>query len=68
MSLRTRSTRISNWHVLPRKDKHTCIQTNIHAYKHIHTFRKTISVNQAHAHSWPLASCGHVPGLKIAKT
>ena len=26
---------------------------------------KTISVNQAHPHSWPLASCGHTPGLKM---
>ena len=36
--------------------------TNIHTYTH--TFWKTILVNQAHAHSRPLAGYGHTPGLK----
>ena len=46
MSLQTHSTRISN----------------IHTNLHIHTFGKTISVNQARTHSRPL---GHGPDLKM---
>jgi len=42
-------------------------QINIHTktQSNIHIFLKTISRNQAHAHSWCTAGCGCVPGLKI---
>ena len=39
-------------------------QTNMHTNIHTHTFRRTISVNQARTHSRPSAGCERVPGLK----
>ena len=38
-----------------RKDKQICM----HTYT-----RKTISGYQVGTHSWPMAGCGHAPGLK----
>ena len=42
-----------------------CGKTNKCAKKCTQTFWKTVLINQVHAHSWPMASCGPSPGLKV---
>jgi len=34
-------------------------------HTHTHSFRKTISGNQAYGYSQPSTGCGYTPGLKI---